>query len=484
MANEEIPQISQISQISQIPQATTPQHMADAPAIDQVPTERTPSITAKPDATKPQTTHQAVEPPRDGRRGVRRPLLVALACAAVVLIAVLVPLLQQLGTSQVPHALAVATATRTTATATAQSTANAHAYDWVAQLHQAAQAAYIDGLVSHMTLDEEIGQMLMIEFQEPDMTSGLAYELTHYHIGSVILYSYNVVNVAQTQRLDRDIQATNPKIPLLISTDQEGGVVNRLASIDGPLPSAAVVGARNDPAYAQQRGAQDAHDLYNLGINANMAPVIDVGSPNTSTVGDRIFADTPEQVARIAGAYLDGLQSTHQVVGCLKHFPGLGAVGVDPHKELTTLNRSRADLEKIDWAPYASILTTSQVDMVMVTHVVLPAIDPTLPASISRPVVTGILRDTLHFNGVIVTDGIYMKALSTHYTFDQIVLDSVQAGVDLISSTYSLSTTDEAFRVLRNAVQDGTLSKQQIDASVQRILLMKLHYGLLTMPSA
>ncbi|HEX8036221.1 MAG TPA: glycoside hydrolase family 3 N-terminal domain-containing protein, partial [Ktedonobacterales bacterium] len=248
---------------------------------------------------------------------------------------------------------------------------------------------------------------------------------------------------------------------------------------------AAEVGATNDPNFAKQRGEQDARTLYSLGINANLAPVVDVlNTPTGGAIGDRAFGSTPQQVTKMAGAYLAGLQENHQVVGALKHFPGLGAVEQDPHKALTTLDRDLGTLEQVDWAPYASLIATGQVDMVMVTHVVMPAVDPDRPASLSKPMITGILRDQLHFNGVVVTDGIYMKALSAHYSFDQIVLYAVEAGVDIISSTYSLSSTNEAFNVIKNAVLDGTLSQQQIDDSVRRILLTKLHYGMLAMSPA
>jgi beta-N-acetylhexosaminidase len=258
-----------------------------------------------------------------------------------------------------------------------------------------------------------------------------------------------------------------------------------LQSIDGYFPSAEQIGATNDPSVAKQRGQQDAQNLLALGINTNLAPVVDVRNipEGEGALGGRMFGATPELVTKMAGAYLTGLQQTRQVVGTLKHFPGLGDVPVDPHLTLPTLDRSLSDLQTIDWAPYSSLIATGQVQMVMVTHEVVPAVDPTLPSSLSEPLVTGILRDQLHFNGVIVTDGIYMKSLGAHYTFDQIVLMAVEAGVDIISSTYSLQSTDEAESVIRDAVNSGALTKQRIDDSVRRILLLKLHYGMLPGPS-
>lgn len=413
----------------------------------------------------------------------RLPLAFAGMLIVLLLVVATVPLLQMLSAAQRPG-IGMNQLPSHSDLPASYGTPDPHAFDWVAKAQNAAQVAYVNQMLSHMTLDEKIGQMIMIEFEESQMTDGLAYEISHYHVGSVILYGYNVLNPGQTRALNQAIQA-NATIPVLISTDQEGGTVNRLASIIGPLPSAAMVGATGDPAYAKQRGEQDAKALYSLGINANLAPVVDVlNTPNGGAIGDRAFGSTPQQVTKMAGAYLTGLQESHQVVGSLKHFPGLGAVEQDPHQALTTLNRDLGTLEQVDWAPYASLISTGQVDMVMVTHVVMPAVDPDRPASLSKPMITGILRNQLHFNGVVMTDGIYMKALSSHYTFDQIVLYAVEAGIDIISSTYSLKSTDEAFTVIKNAVLDGTLTQRQIDDSVRRILLMKLHYGMLAMPTA
>ena len=354
--------------------------------------------------------------------------------------------------------------------------------DWASQAESAAELQYVNSLISHMTLQQEVGQMIMIEFNESQMDPGLAYEISHYDVGSVILYSYNVLSTAQMQQFSRAMQA-EADLPLLISTDQEGGSVNRLSGIVGPLPSAEQMGATNNPSYVRERGQQDSQALYNLGINANLAPVVDV-SPTPYGEGDlggRTFGTTPGAVSEMAGAYLKGLQQSHQVVGCLKHFPGLGDVPVDPHQQLYSLNRSLSQLRQIDWAPYTSLFATYQVEMVMVTHVVIPAVDGSRPASLSHAVVTGILRDQLHFNGVVITDGIYMKSLK-QYSFDQIVLYAVEAGVDIISSTYSTATTAEAEADILNAVHDGTISKERIDDSVRRILLVKLHYGILAMP--
>jgi beta-N-acetylhexosaminidase len=183
----------------------------------------------------------------------------------------------------------------------------------------------------------------------------------------------------------------------------------------------------------------------------------------------------------MAGAYLDGLQSSGKVVGALKHFPGLGDVPVDPHQTLYTLNRNLSQLNAIDWAPYKALIAQGDVYAVMSTHVILSAVDPAMPASLSYKDLTGILRDQLGFNGVIITDGIYMAALSA-WGLNQIAVDAVAAGNDIICSTYSIQSTEEVISVLSNAVASGAITKARIDESVRRILLLKLRMGLLPAP--
>lgn len=447
-------------------------------SVADLPTERllaTPNIARD---GKPRWSRRIPDPRTRGGR------LAYALCTFLLLVTLSIPLLRQIALAQhpLPHTATAATSGPTTVPG--QSGSTVPALGWLDGATNAAELGYVNNLIAHMSLDEEIGQMIMIEFQESAMTPGLAYEISHDHVGSVILYGYNVLTADQTEQLTRALQA-NATLPLMISTDQEGGPVNRLQSIDGYFPSAEQIGATNDPSVAKLRGQQDAQNLLALGINTNLAPVVDVRNipDGEGALGGRMFGSTPDLVTKMAGAYLTGLQQTHQVVGTLKHFPGLGDVPVDPHITLPTLDRSLGDLQTMDWAPYSSLIATGQVQMVMVTHEVVPAVDPTLPSSLSKPLVTGILRDQLHFNGVIVTDGIYMKSLGAHYTFDQIVLMAVEAGVDIISSTYSLQSTDEAESVIRDAVNAGVLTKQRIDDSVRRILLLKLHYGMLPGPA-
>ncbi len=448
------------------PSATT--HPADRQTTGAPPDSAAPPATGR---GRRSHTPRARKPLSRQRRGVA-----AAAFTVILFVVALMPVLYFLSSSQPTHM------GRTNGFVQgANPPAGWHPQDWATAARQQAELSYVNGLISKMTLDQEIGQMIMLGFLDTQMSPTLAYTIKHYHLGSVVLYAWNITGADQVKQLTAQMQSQGD-LPLFVATDQEGGSVNRLQAVDGYLPSASAMGASGDPAYVRQRGVEDAQQLYDLGINVNFAPVVDVMNTDGGDLGGRTFGSTPEQVTTMAGAYLSGLQSTGHVVGTLKHFPGLGDVPADPHQTLYTLDRSKADLEKIDWAPYKSLIASGQVQMIMSTHVVLSAIDPTRPASLSEPVLTGILRDQLGYQGVIVTDGIYMGALTAHYTFDQIIVDSVMAGNDIICSTYSIESTAETVRALENAVQTGEITKSRIDDSVRRILLLKLHDGVLTMP--
>jgi beta-N-acetylhexosaminidase len=396
----------------------------------------------------------------------------------LLLVIALVPQLRLLGAASQPRAQPRAQVTPT-ATATL-APADPHALDWIHNLHTAGENAYVSAMMAHMSVDEKVGQLILFEFLDSQMTPTIAAEIKQFHVGGAILYGWNVTTAAGVRILDSNMQA-QAKIPLLIATDQEGGFVDRLAAIQGHHPSAEEMGARNDPTYVRQRGLEDGRALADLGINLNFAPVVDVqGIPDgESVMQTRMFGWTPETVTTMAGAYLSGLQQDNRVVGAIKHFPGLGAVPGDPHQGVVTQNRSVADMERIDWAPYRALFATGQVQAVMTTHLDVTAIDPGVPTTLSYKVTTGVLRDQLGFNGVIITDGVYMKALSSRYPYEQILVGSILAGNDLIASTYSYDSTATAFNILKGAVADGRISQDRLDVSVRRILLLKLRMGLL-----
>ncbi|HEY1350668.1 MAG TPA: glycoside hydrolase family 3 N-terminal domain-containing protein [Ktedonobacteraceae bacterium] len=339
-------------------------------------------------------------------------------------------------------------------------------------------------LLAGMSLDQQLGQLIVVEYLGNSYQgSGLQYMVTQQYIGG-ILYQFvnhnftapqNTVSgmAAFSQRVQQDA-----KIPLLLGTDQEGGQVNRLAVFHGPLPSAAAMAATGNPGYAYAQGAQAARWLNALGINSDLAPVVDVHTVDPPVLQDRMFGSTPLAVETYAGAYLDGLQQ-QGVAGCLKHFPGLGAVTSDPHAGLPTITRSLSDLQRIDLAPYRAMIDKNHPAMIMDTDVMMPAIDPLLPAELSPRAINGLLRGSLGYNGVVITDGLYMHGISERWSLSQAATLAIAAGNDLIEGPYSAAQVASVLTAFKQALHSGQLSLARIEQSVARILLLKIEYGML-----
>ena len=335
----------------------------------------------------------------------------------------------------------------------------------------------VDRLLANMTLQQKLGQMLMVRFNSLSYSPQLNAMITQYHVGSVIEYQENIESKAQLTTLNAQIQH-NGDLPMIISIDQEGGTVDRLVNLDGPQPSATSIGATNNPNVAYQQGIKDAQDLASYGFNLNLAPVVDVNNIYNAQLYERTYGTNPTIVTTMAGAYLNGLQHSGQVLGSIKHFPGLGDTSTDPHYGLPYLTRSLASLNAVDWAPYKNLISKGNVYAVMVTHEIVKALDPNTPSSLS-PKVVSILRNQLGFQGVIVTDGLTMQGITDYYTLGQAAVMAVKAGDDLLMDPGSPNEVAQMVDSLTQAVQSGAISQQRIDDSVRRVLLLKYQMGLL-----
>jgi beta-N-acetylhexosaminidase len=236
--------------------------------------------------------------------------------------------------------------------------------------------------------------------------------------------------------------------------------------------------ASGNPGVALTQGSQFAKWMLELGINTDLAPVVDVHTVDPPVLATRMFGRDPKTVASYAGAFLSGLQN-NGVAGCLKHFPGLGAITSDPHSGLPTVNRSLADLNAIDLAPYRLMIQNDQPAMIMSTDVLMPAIDPTLPAELSPHAINGILRKQLGYDGVVITDGLYMHGISERWSLSQAAVLSIIAGNDMIEGPYTPGLVANVVTALKQALQQGTLTMNRVDQAVERILLLKIHFGII-----
>ena len=343
---------------------------------------------------------------------------------------------------------------------------------------------YINLVVQNMTLDQKLGQMMIVQFLGPTYSLDISTMVSQLHVGAVLLYTVNnnIVDKAQLKGLIQQMQS-NSSIPLAVTIDQEGGTVDRLINLDGPRPAAADIGATNDPSKAMAAGIQDAQDLASYGFNLNLAPVVDVTNVYNPQLYGRTYGNNAALVTKMAQAYLQGLQQSGRVAGCLKHFPGLGDVGVDPHSGVPDLYRSKSDLEAIDWAPYRALIQQGEVYAVLVTHEIVHAIDASKPSSLSYKVVTGILRDELGFQGVILTDSLTMEGITAYYTEAQAAVLAVEAGSDLLMGASTPAQVADMIEGIKQAIASGAISQQRIDDSVRRILMLKYQMGLFHIPA-
>ena len=346
-------------------------------------------------------------------------------------------------------------------------------------LNTESEIAY--ALDQHMSLDQKLGQMVISEFYGSTLDGDLTQMIKTSQISGVLIENKNGNAQTRTQlvSLNKAMQS-QASIPLFISTDFEGGPVNELRQITGERSSEAAIGATGSTTVAYNAGKSAASDLTSLGLNVNYMPIVDVlTNSNNPGLIDRTFGNNPTLVTNMGRAYLQGL-TAGGVIGCLKHFPGLGSATVDPHKSLPYMNRSLATMNSVDLVPYRALIGEGMVPMVMVTHILNPQLDPKLPTSLSPNVVTNLLRDQLNFKGIIISDTLWMGGISNTYSLSQAAVMAVNAGINLILGPRGLQETVTMLAGLKQAINKGTIALSKIDESVQLILQMKLHYKILS----
>jgi beta-N-acetylhexosaminidase len=341
-----------------------------------------------------------------------------------------------------------------------------------------AQQVTVKLLLAHMTLDEKLGQMFLIETTEKSYNQDVDNMVRGMHAGAMIVYQQNIGNSNQLKQYLADIQAhASPK--LMVSMDEEGGVVDRLGFLHlaPPLPSASYLGSTGSSQKAYDAGKRAAKEMLALGINTDLAPVVDVRTDPDTIEYTRIFGDDPRTVDKYAGAFMKGLHDGG-VVSCLKHWPGIGSITKDPHDELPTIDRSLDQLESVDFAAFKGLLS-AKPGMIMVTHVIVSALDPTMPATLSPIVVQQTLRDKLGYQGVVMTDSLYMKAISKHFTLPHAAVLSVVAGDDLLEGAFDTYSMRNMLDALKAAIANGQISKARISQSAERILALKVRFGII-----
>ncbi|RHW42314.1 glycoside hydrolase family 3 protein [Neobacillus notoginsengisoli] len=362
---------------------------------------------------------------------------------------------------------------------------------------------WIQSKIQHMTLEEKVGQLFIVHVYGKNAEDP-AYEATNlnnnrggknfreviekYKVGGVIYFNWtdNITtpaDAAQVNKLSNDIQKIAMEqrmaIPLYISTDQEGGIVQRLTTPGTVFPGSMALGATRSTDLAAKSGDVLAKELKAIGVNMDFAPVADVNvNPANPVIGVRSFGEDPKLVSDMTVAQVKAFQD-EDVIATAKHFPGHGDTAVDSHYGLPIINHDLETLHKVDLAPFKAAIGAG-VDAIMTAHIVVPALDDSgLPATLSKPILTDLLRGEMGFDGLIITDSLGMSGANV-IPADRVPVEAFKAGSDILLNPPNVEV---AYNGVLNAVKSGEISEKRLDESVYRILEYKMKRGLFHNPN-
>ncbi len=335
-------------------------------------------------------------------------------------------------------------------------------------------------LIPQMSIEQKVGQLIVVGFGGTRINADIRSIIRQHFVGGVTLFARNIQSSRQVARLTNDLQtltrATEHQIPLFIAMDQEGGWVARLKIGATVLPGNMALGAAGSTEFAEHAGTITAIELGAVGVNLNFAPVIDVNNnPRNPVIDRRSFGECPDLVSRFGCAYIKGLQQ-NGVLATAKHFPGHGDTTVDSHTDLPTVGHDAERIRTVELKPFRAAIE-AKVGAIMTAHIVYPTLDANRPATLSRPILTDLLREELGFDGLIVTDDMEMKAIDERYRTGEAAVMAIEAGADMVLTLWRYRNQREVFNALVSAVKSEKISEDRINQSVERILKYKKAFG-------
>ena len=350
--------------------------------------------------------------------------------------------------------------------------------------------------VSSLSLEEKVGQLLIAHFEGLDINDEAKTLIENCHVGGIIYYSFSnpFENPEQVQSLSMNLQKLAKSkalgIPLFICADQEGGLVNRLEHGFTRFPAPKAIANSGDLELAKLSAKALGKELKTVGVNLNLAPVVDVNSPENPVIGIRSFGSKTSTVIDFAKAFLKGFRAAH-VISCLKHFPGHGDVKTDSHEALPVCLKTKEALERCELQPYRALHL--KADCIMTAHVLYPELDAKYCATLSKPILHTLLRKQLGFTGVVISDSLIMDGILENIpTIEEAAVEAIKAGCDMLilggkklignSQGFELKPEDveKIHKHLYKAVLDGKITESRINRSVERILKLKKSYHLFT----
>ena len=328
--------------------------------------------------------------------------------------------------------------------------------------------------INSLTLEEKVGQMLMFAFRGIEYNEQLETQIKDLKVGGVIHFGHNIKDIEQVKTLNENIQK-NADIPLFIGIDEEGGTVQRIVEGMPPFPGAMAVSASKISPYDLCKIV--GVNLKKIGFNMNFAPVGDVNNnPNNPVINSRSYSDDPKVCSKYVIDSFKGFQDGGVLPTC-KHFPGHGDTSVDSHVSLPTVNKNIDMLNNIELVPFKDSIDAG-IDGIMASHILYPVLDDKYPATLSRKIITNLLKEKMGFDGLIVTDSLTMGAIHQNYSPKEIVNLAANAGIDLMIFCGKADINDqkEIYNSLLEEVKNGNIPISRVNESVTKILKFKRKY--------
>ena len=328
-------------------------------------------------------------------------------------------------------------------------------------------------LVKKMTPEEKVGQLMMIGIAGTTIDDQAQRQLEYCHAGNIILFDRNMDTPQQVRNLTKKIDTTVRKksgVMPFIALDQEGGQVLRMRKAFPAVPSEQAIGQSGQPEQAKQWALTTGNELKKLGINVNFAPVVDLGSQ-----AERSYSIDPAVVTSFAQQAVAGYNQAG--IWCsLKHFPGIGKVKTDPHIDGDSVNSSKDQLMQQDLKPFENLIKSenNQKMLIMVSNVTFPALDPNVPACVSKPIMTDLLRNTFGYQGLILSDDMEMGAMAKHYAFADMGVMAIKAGADMVLVCHEYAHERETYDGLLREYKNNADFRALVDEKVTRIVRTKL----------
>lgn len=335
-------------------------------------------------------------------------------------------------------------------------------------------------MLEKLTLDEKIGQLMIVGFQENTGEQQIADYINTYKVSGFILFKRNYKDFEEFYKLCaklKELNANNP-LPLFLSVDEEGGTVSRLPAGGTKFPDAILIGKVNKPDLTYKVGETIGKELTSAGINLNFAPVLDILiDPKSTLLAKRAYGSNADIVSEQGTAFIKGLKDQN-IIAAAKHFPGHGGTNIDSHAQLPVINIDKNMLDNRELIPFKKAFSEG-LDAIMVGHLAFPLIDPTgLPASKSKVFLTDILRNELNFKGVVFTDEIEMLGFSENSDLSESIITAFNAGADVFVIGHTKSIQDKVYSTLKAAVTEGKISETRLNEALLRIIALKQKYKL------